>query len=141
MWRRWQCWRRREEINAERGSGNAEHTGTLRSASDLSRLFRVPRSDFRVGEGRGVKYVVTIGSQHVEVEVVGSRVLVGGKALEASLAAVPGTPLRHLLVGGESWTLAADRSEEHTSELQSPCNLVCRLLLEKKKKKNQPRLI
>src|SRR2546426_8722052 len=29
-----------------------------------------------------------------------------------------------------------ERSEEHTSELQSPCNLVCRLLLEKKKKKN-----
>src|SRR2546426_5071607 len=27
-----------------------------------------------------------------------------------------------------------NRSEEHTSELQSPCNLVCRLLLEKKKK-------
>src|SRR5256885_11245716 len=30
---------------------------------------------------------------------------------------------------------ASVRSEEHTSELQSPCNLVCRLLLEKKKKK------
>src|SRR2546426_9645777 len=29
------------------------------------------------------------------------------------------------------------RSEEHTSELQSPCNLVCRLLLEKKKKKHK----
>ena len=29
------------------------------------------------------------------------------------------------------------RSEEHTSELQSPCNLVCRLLLEKKKNKQQ----
>src|SRR2546426_8926668 len=29
------------------------------------------------------------------------------------------------------------RSEEHTSELQSPCNLVCRLLLEKKKKNYQ----
>src|SRR5256885_8981153 len=28
---------------------------------------------------------------------------------------------------------SARRSEEHTSELQSPCNLVCRLLLEKKK--------
>src|SRR5256885_10939549 len=28
------------------------------------------------------------------------------------------------------------RSEEHTSELQSPCNLVCRLLLEKKKNRN-----
>src|SRR5688500_8431993 len=38
-----------------------------------------------------------------------------------------------------AWALAtavgvAQRSEEHTSELQSPCNLVCRLLLEKKKK-------
>src|SRR2546426_3729479 len=30
------------------------------------------------------------------------------------------------------------RSEEHTSELQSPCNLVCRLLLEKKKKHDKP---
>src|ERR1039457_6267638 len=29
------------------------------------------------------------------------------------------------------------RSEEHTSELQSPCNLVCRLLLEKKTKKRR----
>src|SRR2546426_3819666 len=29
-----------------------------------------------------------------------------------------------------------ERSEEHTSELQSPCNLVCRLLLEKKKTKD-----
>src|SRR2546426_6851535 len=34
-----------------------------------------------------------------------------------------------------NWT----RSEEHTSELQSPCNLVCRLLLEKKKKQRRPR--
>src|SRR2546426_8626354 len=33
----------------------------------------------------------------------------------------------------EKDSLAFLRSEEHTSELQSPCNLVCRLLLEKKK--------
>src|SRR2546426_2913078 len=44
------------------------------------------------------------------------------------------------LGGGENSALTGghvgiDRSEEHTSELQSPCNLVCRLLLEKKKKK------
>src|SRR5256885_10925849 len=32
------------------------------------------------------------------------------------------------------------RSEEHTSELQSPCNLVCRLLLEKKKKTKRGQL-
>src|SRR3989454_3860323 len=31
----------------------------------------------------------------------------------------------------------SSRSEEHTSELQSPCNLVCRLLLEKKKKEHR----
>src|SRR5574337_990952 len=42
----------------------------------------------------------------------------------------PGFPrLVQLTSGGFSW-----RSEEHTSELQSPLNLVCRLLLEKKKK-------
>src|SRR5688500_19981233 len=35
---------------------------------------------------------------------------------------------------------ADDRSEEHTSELQSPCNLVCRLLLENKKDKIDLRL-
>src|SRR2546426_7551264 len=40
--------------------------------------------------------------------------------------------------GARAWgrAVARVRSEEHTSELQSPCNLVCRLLLEKKKKKN-----
>src|SRR5256885_3564416 len=41
----------------------------------------------------------------------------------------PDIPGRHPADSG------AERSEEHTSELQSPCNLVCRLLLEKKKKK------
>src|SRR5256885_11647747 len=44
-----------------------------------------------------------------------------------------------LLAAGQNpdeaaYELASVRSEEHTSELQSPCNLVCRLLLEKKKK-------
>src|SRR5256885_4325576 len=36
-----------------------------------------------------------------------------------------------------SVTANVNRSEEHTSELQSPCNLVCRLLLEKKKNQRQ----
>src|SRR5256885_13171051 len=35
------------------------------------------------------------------------------------------------------YLIIAMRSEEHTSELQSPCNLVCRLLLEKKKKNTE----
>src|SRR2546426_7523494 len=39
------------------------------------------------------------------------------------------------LRGADVQTTLRLRSEEHTSELQSPCNLVCRLLLEKKKNK------
>src|SRR5256885_3380188 len=43
---------------------------------------------------------------------------------------------RHVILNPFRFRRAqARRSEEHTSELQSPCNLVCRLLLEKKKKK------
>src|SRR3989454_8093530 len=46
--------------------------------------------------------------------------------------ALPGA----VAVGAHEKCLDA-RSEEHTSELQSPCNLVCRLLLEKKKQPDQ----
>src|SRR5256885_11364069 len=38
----------------------------------------------------------------------------------------------------QGFVLLVTRSEEHTSELQSPCNLVCRLLLEKKKHTGAP---
>src|SRR2546426_4957206 len=55
------------------------------------------------------------------------RSLVGQTTAEGALH---GTHVGHLTL--------VERSEEHTSELQSPCNLVCRLLLEKKKKKNIP---
>src|SRR5688500_19791876 len=51
----------------------------------------------------------------------GDRVLVPGRAAGGGPA------------GRGPWTDRHPRSEEHTSELQSPCNLVCRLLLEKKK--------
>src|SRR2546426_4563383 len=51
--------------------------------------------------------------------------------------AVASQPMRQPVVvrGRPYWSCNAQvlRSEEHTSELQSPCNLVCRLLLEKKK--------
>src|SRR5690348_18488095 len=43
-------------------------------------------------------------------------------------------PLGVLMLSFFQW--CTERSEEHTSELQSPVHLVCRLLLEKKKKKN-----
>src|SRR5256885_3170224 len=44
-------------------------------------------------------------------------------------------PLPMQRIAPQSWKKT--RSEEHTSELQSPCNLVCRLLLEKKKKQSK----
>src|SRR5256885_12907354 len=46
-------------------------------------------------------------------------------------------PIRQQLARELGRSVEWSRSEEHTSELQSPCNLVCRLLLEKKKKKKQ----
>src|SRR5256885_7029844 len=58
-------------------------------------------------------------SLHDALPILGFAPLEGMEAMLATAAAPRPLP---------------DRSEEHTSELQSPCNLVCRLLLEKKKK-------
>src|SRR2546426_2189761 len=70
----------------------------------------------------------------------------GGLARQAAGAAGLWTLVLSDVVGDDPATIASGptvadprgrgsrRSEEHTSELQSPCNLVCRLLLEKKKK-------
>src|SRR5258708_11393967 len=53
----------------------------------------------------------------------------------------PLTAAKELLPsGGDFFLQIGRRSEEHTSELQSPDHLVCRLLLEKKKKKNEGQL-
>src|SRR5256885_12787853 len=43
----------------------------------------------------------------------------------------PRRPTYGMALGSSATSSSASRSEEHTSELQSPCNLVCRLLLEK----------
>src|SRR5256885_2483097 len=52
----------------------------------------------------------------------------------ATMASAGGRFFGFVVGGSLPAAVAASRSEEHTSELQSPCNLVCRLLLEKKKK-------
>src|SRR5256885_7043979 len=58
---------------------------------------------------------------------------VAGTVVSHVQAATPARPIPYL-----SDLLRYERSEEHTSELQSPCNLVCRLLLEKKKRLDIP---
>lgn len=74
--------------------------------------FRISHFAFRVGSDT-MKYFVSMGEppRTVEVEVAGGQVIVDGAAFEAHLAAVPGTPLYHLLLGGESWTVAAQPLE------------------------------
>src|SRR2546426_8976700 len=59
-----------------------------------------------------------------------TRAFLGVALLAAAAAAHGQVEARSAWVRG---TVRGQRSEEHTSELQSPCNLVCRLLLEKKK--------
>src|SRR2546426_7718701 len=64
-----------------------------------------------------------------DVERVQTHELARLFRLDVPRAAVAGAPQ------ALASTFRQQRSEEHTSELQSPCNLVCRLLLEKKKEK------
>src|SRR3989454_8002934 len=74
-------------------------------------------------------------------DVIGARLIeeAGFPAIATSSAGVAwalGWPDGERISRGEMLAVVRRiRSEEHTSELQSPCNLVCRLLLEKKKKK------
>src|SRR6266566_4322784 len=106
MWRRWLSWRPHD--NAECGVRNAECQGERRFAHDRPLQFRTPHSAFRIRGGGAMKYFVTVGARTIEVEVDGTRVTVDGVGVETDLAAVSGTPLYHLLLGGESWTGAAE---------------------------------
>ena len=58
-----------------------------------------------------MKYFVRLAGRIIEVEVLGGAVRVDGETLDAHLAAVPGTPLHHLLLGGDSWTVSAQALE------------------------------
>lgn len=58
-----------------------------------------------------MKYFVAAAGRTVELTVDGARVLVDGREVEAHLTLIPGTPLRHLLLGHESYTLAVEPGE------------------------------
>ncbi|HWC73131.1 MAG TPA: biotin/lipoyl-containing protein [Gemmatimonadales bacterium] len=56
-----------------------------------------------------MRYHVTIRSHTYVIDVEGGAVTVDGDRLETHWAAIPGTPLIHLLLGKDSWTVAAQR--------------------------------
>src|SRR5258708_28552041 len=81
---------------------------------------------FRSGVGRSLHQAGRGGLRR------GAAAVRAGEVRHADQRADPGTDQRAAGASGD----AGARSEEHTSELQSPDHLVCRLLLEKKKNKN-----
>ncbi|HET9982661.1 MAG TPA: biotin/lipoyl-containing protein [Longimicrobiales bacterium] len=58
-----------------------------------------------------MRYYVTIGDRTVEVDLTGPRPRVDGVEVEADLVALPGTPVRHLLLDGRSYALVARAGE------------------------------
>jgi pyruvate carboxylase subunit B len=58
-----------------------------------------------------VKYHVTLRDHTYVIDVVGGAVTVDGERIEAHWAAIPGTPLVHLLLGRDSWTVACQQLE------------------------------
>src|SRR6267143_1699021 len=64
---------------------------------------------WRLHEGRIMRYHVTIRNRTYVIDVDGGSVTVDGERFEAHAAAIPGTPLLHLLLGTESWTVACQQ--------------------------------
>lgn len=58
-----------------------------------------------------MRYFVTIGDREIEVDLSGATPTVGGVPVHAELVAVPGTPIRHLLVDGHSHAFVAQPAE------------------------------
>ena len=59
-----------------------------------------------------MRYFVTIGDRTVEVDLSGHTPVVDGTPVEAQMSALPGTPVRTLLVDGRSYTLSAQPGEK-----------------------------
>ena len=81
--------------------------------------FSLVLSDMRLPDEDGIALLQWMSGQHMEIPVI----------VMTSYAEIQNA-VRCMKLGARDY-VAKPRSEEHTSELQSPCNLVCRLLLEK----------
>src|SRR5437879_12331379 len=82
--------------------------------------------------------IFTIGAGYLDIgAALSSNDLADASAVSPAAVFDPTTQSVYLVTGqGVVWGDSSPRSEEHTSELQSPMYLVCRLLLEKKKISN-----
>src|SRR2546426_8038115 len=89
----------------------------------MSKSVKLSASDATTGRKKNTPMTARAGARNHQAAraVPRSTVVTAGRAAPAASGAARGCG-------------SPRRSEEHTSELQSPCNLVCRLLLEKKKK-------
>src|SRR2546425_6128895 len=95
---------------------------------------RRPRSDSSCHSARCIRTAASMSCKGCTTAVTWLRLISSVRRRSASAVTVP-------MASGSACSLRidtalAERSEEHTSELQSLAYLVCRLLLEKKKKKN-----
>src|SRR2546427_7543110 len=92
-----------------------------------------PRAPFCQGRS----YRPIGGGFHGPPALLGALELRSTPAPMGSGCTARGTRSRTMMLKHYAHRVPKKRSEEHTSELQSQSNLVCRLLLEKKKKKHQ----
>src|SRR6201988_1424264 len=95
MWRPWLCSRPHEPCSKEPAR-------PLHCVIKDACLCRAPAS----ADGNTMKYHVTLRERTYVIDVAGGAVTVDGEKLELHWAAIPGTPLIHLLLGKESWTVA-----------------------------------
>src|SRR5690606_38031890 len=119
-----------------RGQRDIEHLQLVAHAAGHFEVVEIPADQalspgqrFAVGEAQ-LEGVVATGKTAV------TDPLLAQQALDLALVDLQARVDRLVHVHFEQEVHATGRSEEHTSELQSRENLVCRLLLEKKKKKN-----
>src|SRR2546426_8111376 len=99
--------------------------------------------EYRTADGK-LEQLAALATELVrlKVDIIVAGATPAARAAQQATTTIPvvavamGDPVRDGLVASLARPGAniTGRSEEHTSELQSPCNLVCRLLLEKKKK-------
>src|SRR6266446_1989860 len=134
------------QLNALGGADNItvndlSGTGVTQAAIDLA---SPPGSGIGDGAADSVTVNATKGDDVIAVQGQGGSLTVAGLSEVVTISGSEATDALTVAGGNGNDTLSAatmlantvltlDRSEEHTSELQSPCNLVCRLLLEKKK--------